>query len=1082
MSRNLRYIITLFSGPFLISGMLLLTILLRLSYAASPVNSTITPDGSLGTTVSRTGKIFDINGGTIKGTNLFESFSLFNLGTGDTANFNGPTGIENIVSRVTGGQQSFIDGLLRSTISDANLYFLNPYGVLFGKNASLDVKGSFHASTADYIRLADGGTFYTNLSKNSVLTIAPPSAFGFLTNSPAAISIQESRLAVPKGKTLSVVGGDINITGGTNGYLWAPGGQINLVSAASPGEVNLSDFNTGAFSTLGNITVSQRSFLNVEGSNNNVDPAGAVLIRGGRLSFQDSNINARGNPGGTLSIRGDELHLDNTFVNTGTRGIVDHPGTAVDINMTGDLLFTNGSEIASSSSKGGRAGDVRITAGNIQLGDDDPSKSLYAGTGFYGDIGSRAFASGPGGNVYITADNLTVKNGFFINTAALSSGNAGNVTVHAGSLNLSDGGSISSNGLGTGSGGIVDVVAGDVVISGKNIAAVPNCPGCFSGLAAQAGFGSKGGLIRLNADNLQILDGGAISTLLFSIGPGASIEVSAKDILISGVTTDNRVSPSDIHASIDARVIGSFASGTGGNISITADRLRATNGGFITSSLFNDAPGNAGNISLVTKSLEVSDRGAVIASAIYGKGNAGRLDIVAQDISITGPKSSPDPFGRDFTGFSASANAGHGGDLSIVADSLVVADRGSITSASLGPGHAGNIEIDAGNVELLNGANIISSAFGSGNGGNIKVKANTLLVTGVNPEPFADITGNQSLNPSGIASQAGINGGNAGIVEITASSLHLMDGARITAETFGPGNGGGIEITADNVIVSGVNKGLKEFLIAGGGDPNLAGASLLTSANDFFIGDKATGNAGNIQIAGHQLKVQEGGLISSQTDSPGNGGNIDLTVDLLSLPGKGTISAKSSGAGYAGNISVKATDSLLMKDSSITTEATLTDGGDIHVKAGKMVQLIDSKITASVGGGPQTVGGNITIDPSYYVILNDSRIVANAFEGKGGNIRIKAGVFLASPESVVDASSKLGINGTVDIRAPVTSITGGLLPIQENFLNTETLLRDRCAARIREEKFSSFIMSGRDGLPISPDGVLPSPILFNSEE
>jgi large exoprotein involved in heme utilization and adhesion len=147
-----------------------------------------------------------------------------------------------------------------------------------------------------------------------------------------------------------------------------------------------------------------------------------------------------------------------------------------------------------------------------------------------------------------------------------------------------------------------------------------------------------------------------------------------------------------------------------------------------------------------------------------------------------------------------------------------------------------------------------------------------------------------------------------------------------------------------------------------------------------------------------------------------------------------------------------------------------------------MVQLINSKITASVGGGPQTVGGNIAIEPSYYVILNDSQIVANAFEGKGGNIRIKAGVFLASPESVVDASSTLGINGTVDIRAPVTSITGGLLPIQENFLNTETLLQDRCAARVREEKFSSFVISGRDGLPISPDGVLPSPILFNSEE
>ncbi len=107
MNRHLKNILTSFLGPFLISGILLQNILPPSGYAASTITSTITPDGTLGTTVTHTGKIYDINGGTIKGANLFESFSLFNLGTGDTANFNGPTGVENIVSRVTGGQQSF---------------------------------------------------------------------------------------------------------------------------------------------------------------------------------------------------------------------------------------------------------------------------------------------------------------------------------------------------------------------------------------------------------------------------------------------------------------------------------------------------------------------------------------------------------------------------------------------------------------------------------------------------------------------------------------------------------------------------------------------------------------------------------------------------------------------------------------------------------------------------------------------------------------------------------------------------------------------------------------------------------------
>ena len=373
-------------------------------------------------------------------------------------------------------------------------------------------------------------------------------------------------------------------------------------------------------------------------------------------------MNARGNPGGTSQHQRGAVTSRRHYINTGTRGAVNHPGTGVDINVTGDVLLTNGSEIASSSVGAGSAGDIQITAGNIQLGDDDPTKSLYASNGFYGDIGSRAFGSGRGGDVYITADNLTVKNGFFINTAALSPGDAGNVTVRANSLKLLDEGSISSNGLWVGKGGIVDVIATDVLISGKNGPNVPNYTG-LTGLAAQTGYSSPGGLLRVTADNLQILDGGSISTTLYSTGPGANIEVTAKNILISGVVIDNRISPPDIHASIDARVIGTYASGTGGNISIVADSLQITNGGFIASALSGNAPGNAGNITVNTGSLEVSDRGGIIASSVYGTGNAGRLDITAKDVRIIGVKSSSDPFGKDFTGISTATNAGLGGDL-----------------------------------------------------------------------------------------------------------------------------------------------------------------------------------------------------------------------------------------------------------------------------------------------------------------------------------------------------------------------------------------------------------------------------------
>jgi filamentous hemagglutinin family protein len=136
-NRCANYLFASFLISILVSGIVLPGILLTLTYAGS----SITSDGTMGTNVSQAGKVYNIDGGTIRGGNQFHSFGLFSVGTGDTASFNGPSVISNIIGRVTGGQQSVIDGLLKSTISGANLYLLNPSGVLFGPNAALSVSG-----------------------------------------------------------------------------------------------------------------------------------------------------------------------------------------------------------------------------------------------------------------------------------------------------------------------------------------------------------------------------------------------------------------------------------------------------------------------------------------------------------------------------------------------------------------------------------------------------------------------------------------------------------------------------------------------------------------------------------------------------------------------------------------------------------------------------------------------------------------------------------------------------------------------------------------------------------------------------
>jgi filamentous hemagglutinin family protein len=1022
-SGRLKLKLSLVIISFLMSGLILQGILLTPSYAAS----TITPDGTMGTVISQVGNTYNIDGGTIRGTNQFQSFSLFSVGTGDTASFNGPPVISNIIGRVTGGQQSVIDGLLKSTITGANLYLLNPYGVLFGKNASLDLSGSFHVSTADYLRFSDGVRFYANLSDHSTLTSAPIAAFGFLSGTPAAITIQGSNLNVPQGQTLSVVGGDIQIDSGA--LLSAPHGQINIASVASPGEVipnppgQLPALDVSSFASLGQITESESS-VTVSCSAG----AGTVLIRGGRLV------------------------MDNAYMNANTTGNLDGNALGIDVQLTGDLVMTNLAQILTSSAGAGRAGDIRIEAGSMEI----------LGGSF---IFSYSMGSRDSGNIELTTNGLTVREGAYIGTETYSTGNSGDIAVNTGSLKVIDGWSdIYTMTYGSGNSGKLVIQADDILISGGPAG------GAIVG-SITAGTGNCGD-VRVTAKNLQILNGSELSSAVYSAGSGngGTIEVAADRVFISGSTDPS------IYTGIFANT---FGVGKGGNLNLTANSLEMTNRASLQASTFGTA--DAGKITLTVGSLELKDASFVSSTGYYGLGvgNSGNIEVSANRVFILGLENSTQPFSVDATGFFTGSREGYGGDVYIKTDSLTLTNRGLISSTSYGSGHAGNIRVDAESVELLNGAFFLSSAYGSGNGGKIEVIADSVLVSGVHPAPVSDITGNLSLTPSGIGSQAFINGGNAGDVRITAGTLNILDGARISTQTFGAGNGGNIEVTANNVVISGTNAAFKRFLIAQGIDAEeagkLASSSLLTSTDGSFLGSSATGKAGNLRITARNVRVQDGGLISSKTETTGNGGDIEFVGDRMNLFNGATVSAESSGAGYAGNILIKARDTLLLDDSSITTEARYTDGGNIQVDAGYKVSLVDSKITASVGGGPETVGGNITIDPEY-VILNDSHMIANAYEGKGGNIQIIADVFLASPDSIVDASSALGIDGTVDIRAPIANISGTLAPVQGNFLSTEALLRDRCIARIRGEGISSFVVSGRDGLPIRPGSVLPSPI------
>ena len=173
------------------------TVALSHFYAAAQIAT----DGSVGPAQGLSGPAFAIGSalGTLSGNNLFHSFSTFNLATGESATFTGPSTLANIVGRVTGGSSSSIDGTIATlTGGSTNLFLINPAGIVFGPNASLNVEGSFHVSTADYLAFADGAKFMSNLGNGSSFTTAEPAAFGFLNANPAAVAIYGDPYSYPR--------------------------------------------------------------------------------------------------------------------------------------------------------------------------------------------------------------------------------------------------------------------------------------------------------------------------------------------------------------------------------------------------------------------------------------------------------------------------------------------------------------------------------------------------------------------------------------------------------------------------------------------------------------------------------------------------------------------------------------------------------------------------------------------------------------------------------------------------------------------------------------------------------------------
>ncbi|OCR00202.1 filamentous hemagglutinin [Oscillatoriales cyanobacterium USR001] len=783
-----------------------------------PAIAQIVPDRTLGAESSRTvPDTIDnlpsdrIEGGANRGVSLFHSFREFNVGEGRAAYFTNPTGILNIFTRVTGGNPSNILGVL-GVQGNANLFFLNPKGIVFGPNARLDLRGSFIGSTASSI-LFDNGFEFSATDPNAVplLAINIPVGLRFRENPgtivnssqaigptptlpPLPIEIPLSNklgLAVDPGQTLALIGGDIQLLGGN---LTAYTGQILLGSVKSPGLVQFEPTALGLNLNYGNI----QNFGNIE--------------------MNGALINTSGLGGGKIDIRGGNVTISSSGIYSLTLGNID--SRDIDINAQ-NLRVDRGSQISVSTLGSGKGGDMNIRATDsvemIGIGFEsyqqflvnyrtartiapfDPQNVLITGTigaGSAGDItidtghllirdgvvtGTSSLGTGNGGNINIRANvfdlaGSTINSGTFVG----SSGTGGNINVAAQKLTMRDGSILSSSTSGDGVSGNINIKAAESVEvlrtpPGSAILTVitassfdPN----EKGRSADIEIDTKRLIITQGA-GISVSSGAIIGNTIFSPGgPGGNLIIRASESVevtgISGVLANGQYNSSFLATETNS-------SKGGGNIYIATPRLTVRDGGVI--SMYSAGMGNAGNLTIDADRVEVSgsalngqfisqiDASAGNLSGIpipNATGNAGSINLNVDRLIV-----------RDGAAINVRAQGTpNAGTLTVIADSIALDNKGSI-NGSTDSGGGGNINLRAQDIQLRRGSRITTDA-GISDGGNIRINSEILATL---PNENNDITANARTARGGqvTVNVPNIFGFSAVTREQARSSLGLTD-------------------------------------------------------------------------------------------------------------------------------------------------------------------------------------------------------------------------------------------------------------------------------------------------------------------
>jgi filamentous hemagglutinin family protein len=772
----------------------------------------------LNSTVTQNDNTFTIEGGTAAGRNLFHSFREFSVPTGGTAFFNNADTIQNIFTRVTGGSISNIDGILQAN-GNANLFLLNPNGIIFGPNASLNIGGSFLGTTADSINFADGTSFSArNLQTTPLLTISIPTSLQF-TGTPAQIRIEgnghnfslgdddqvdrsdrPAGLEVKAGNTLALIGGNVTLDGGN---LMAEGGRIELWSVRN-GQLTLdSNGSIGIGNAQPVAEYGDIQFTNAASADASGPGGGTIQVQGRNVALTGGSailsITEGSQPGSSLTVNAsDSLELIGTtteerpFFRSGLLAETQGDGNGSNLNIdTGRLTVREGAAAQTATFGPGNAGNLTVRAreiveliGNTTDSEITPnSGGLFSGvsseaTGNGGnltvetrqlflqgqtEISSTTFGFGRSGDLTINATDwvqLTGMSGLFANTEA--KGNGGNLTVNTRQLIVEEGSQISTSTFVSGN-------AGNLLIRASDSVEVRNRSGIF----AQAGEQTKeqgeifpetgnGGNLTVETRQLRVQGGSAISATTSSEGSGGTLTVRG-----IGSAETAGVTPAELVEAIgtwtDGSPSGVFAitegKGAGGNIIIDARRVVARDGGQITASTLGAGPGG---------SIEVRASDSVELSGIARTETGEAVRTEEGELVRSGLLAR------------TRGGSGNAGSLNVTTERLTVEGEATLTvSSRLGTGTpaAGNLKVTASNIRLDRGT--ITAETRSGDSGNINLQVSNFLQMRDNSNITVTATGdarggNININTraliAGIKSDITANAVNreAGRVEITA--------------------------------------------------------------------------------------------------------------------------------------------------------------------------------------------------------------------------------------------------------------------------------------------------------------------------